>query len=467
MSGPKKLAAPIGAAFVVWAALAGAPLAAQAAGASEERLQALEREVAALRAAIEELRKQAPAPAAPAGAAPSLDELARRIDLVAAELEKLKLGEAAVAADESAYGLGPAASKVYRQKRGVSIGGYGEILYQSFDAARDDGQRSGRTDELDVLRGVLYFGYKWSDRWLLNTELEWEHGSTGKSGEASVEFAYVDRLIRPEVNVRAGLLLLPVGLVNELHEPTVFPGARRPGIESAIVPTTWRESGAGIFGELGGFSYRTYVVNGLDARGFTAGGIRGGRQKGSQAKAEDWAWVGRLDWTSTPGLVAGGSLYWGDSGQGLADPQAGQLGVSTRLAELHLDWRWRGLETRALVAEASLDEVAGLNRALGLTGNRSVGEQLEGFYLQAGYDLLTRRDGRARLVPFARYESYDTQAEVPAGFARNPANEVEIVTLGLNWQPFEQLVVKGDYQDVDNEAGTGVDQVNLALGWVF
>jgi hypothetical protein len=433
-------------------------LAAQAGSAEADRLAELERQVAALRAELASARTEQPSE--------RLDELERRIELVAAELEKLRLGEVAIEADESRYGLGPAASKVYRKPKGVSIGGYGELLYQNFSGTRDDGADSGKLDDLDVLRGIVYIGYKWNDQWLLNTELEWEHGSTGRNGEASVEFAYVDRLIRPEINARAGLVLLPVGLVNELHEPTVFLGARRPGIESAIIPTTWRETGVGIFGDLGGFSYRSYVVNGLDGRGFTSGGLRGGRQKGSNAKAEDFAWVGRLDWTATPGLVAGGSLYYGDSGQGLEDPLGGEVGASTRLFELHADWRWRGLELRGLWVDAAVDDVAALNRALALEGNRSVGESLDGYYLQAGYDLLSGRGG-ARLLPFARWETYDTQASVPTGYSRNPANEVDVLTLGLQWQPIEAVVIKADWQDVDNGAGTGVDQINLALGWVF
>ena len=430
-----------------------------AAATTEERVKALEAEVAELEAAVAAAHERS--------ASPDVAELARRIELVAAELEQLKLGEAAVEADEGVYGLGPAASKVYKKAKGVSIGGYGELVYQNFSGSRDDGAPSGKTDELDMLRGVVYLGYKWNDKWLLNTELEWEHGSTGKKGEASVEFAYVDRLIRPEVNVRAGLVLIPMGLLNELHEPTVFLGARRTGIESAILPTTWRESGVGLFGEVGGFSYRTYVVNGFDAAGFTAAGIRGGRQKGSQAKAEDFAWVGRLDWTATPGLLAGGSLYVGDSGQGLADPAGGTVGVSTRIFELHADWKWRALELRGLYADADLGDVAGLNRALGLVGSQSVGEAMDGYYLQAGCDVLAARGGDSRLLPFARWETYDTQAAVSAGFARNPANDVDVLTLGIQWQPIDQVVVKADWQDVDNGADTGVDQVNLALGWVF
>ena len=445
------------AAALLIAALAAIPATAQT---PEERLRALEAEVAALKAVVEAAQSRAPSP--------EIAELERRIELVAAELERLKLGEAAIVAVESVHGLGPAASKIYRKSQGVSIGGYGELVYQNFSGTTDAGARSGKSDELDLLRGVVYLGYKWNENWLLNTELEWEHAASDKSGEISVEFAYLDRLIRPEVNVRAGLVLVPMGLLNELHEPTVFLGARRPGVESAILPTTWRENGVGLFGELGPVSYRSYVVNGLDAKGFTAAGLRGGRQKGSKAKAEDLAWVGRLDWTATPGFVAGGALYAGDAGQGIVDPLAGgELGVSTRIVELHAAWEWRGLRARALWTAAELGDVAGLNRALLLTGDKSVGEAMDGYYVEAGFDLFARRDGDERLVPFARWESYDTQAEVPAGFARHPASEVDMLTLGMQWHPFEQVVVKGDWQDVDNGAGTGVDQFNLALGWVF
>ena len=428
----------------------------------EERLAELERIVAELRAEIAAAKDASPA-------SPDTAELERRIELVAAEIEKLRLGEAAVEADESRHGLGPAASKVYRKDRGVSFGGYGELLYQNFSGTRDDGAASGRTDELDLLRAVLYVGYKWNDRWLFNSELEVEHAADDKSGEVAMEFAYVDRMFRPEINARAGLLLVPMGLINELHEPTVFLGARRPGVENAILPTTWRENGIGVFGDVGPVTYRSYVVTGFDARGFTAAGLRGGRQKGSRSKAEDFAWVGRADWTAVPGLLVGGSAYFGGAGQGLRGDDGRELSVDATILEAHADWKWRGLVFRALAVEAELDDVADLNQALDLVGDQSIGEQLGGGYLELGYDLmpLFSADDQRSLVPYARWERYDTQAEVPTGFERNPANDVEVVTLGVAWKPLAQLVMKADWQDVDNGAGTGVDQFNVALGYVF
>ena len=425
---------------------------------TDTRVQELEREVQKLKEEIAAM-KQSPE----AGESGRMAEIERRLEVLAAEIEKMRIGEAAASADESDFGLGPAASKIYRTERGLSIGGYGEILYQKFDDERDNGTDAGRDDQLDHLRGILYFGYKWNDRFLFNTEIEYEHAGE----EVSLEFAYLDYLWRPEANFRAGLVLIPMGFINELHEPTVFLGANRPQIERVIIPSTWRENGFGLFGEAGPVSYRTYVVNGFDASGFAAGGLRGGRQNGSEASAEDMAWVGRLDFTGVPGLTVGGSAYVGSAGQGLETPAGRAVDVGTQIVEGHLEWRWRGLELRALGVQADLDDVAQLNAALGLTGSGSVGEKLKGYYLQLGYDVLAGRGGESAFIPYARWETYNTQDEVPAGFRANPANDVESLTLGFAYKPIEQLILKVDHQDVDNEAETGLDQFNVLLGYVF
>ena len=428
----------------------------------DDRLRHLEQEVVELTTAIAELRE--------AGIAEErLAEIERRIEILAEEVENLKVGDDTIMAtrDEAVPGLGPAASKVYRKDSGLSIGGYGEMLLEKYDSTRDDGSDSGKTDQFDFLRGIVYVGYKFNDSFVFNSELELEHASTSEGGSASVEFAYVDYLHSAPFNLRAGLVLLPMGFINELHEPTVFLGARRPETEQRIIPTTWRENGVGAFGDLGGFTYRTYIVNGLDGSGFSAAGLRGGRQKGARAKAEDLAWVGRVDYTGMPGLLAGASLYAGNSGQALESASGGDIDVPTLIAEVHADYRWRGLELRGLYARADLDDVAELNLALGLEGVASVGEALEGGYLQAGFDVLARRAGRSSLIPYLRWEQVNTQASVPDGYGANPATDTEIFTLGLAYQPIEQLVVKLDYQDVDNGAGTGVDQFNLGLGYIF
>ena len=113
-----------------------------------------------------------------------------------------------------------------------------------------------------------------------------------------------------------GWSLIPVGLVNEFHEPTVFLGAERAVTEQRIIPTTWRANGAGFYGSRGRLAYRAYVVNALDGSGFSSAGLRGGRQKGSKAKASGMAVTGRVDVTLTPGIFVGASAYTGGSGHG-------------------------------------------------------------------------------------------------------------------------------------------------------
>ena len=276
------------------------------------RIEALERENAILEARMAEIE-------AALGYTSSDDErfkkleaenaeLQRRIDAVAEEFERFSFGNIAPPIEDSEYGFGPAASKVYNQESGLSIGGYGELIYQNYAG-------SSKADTFDLRRAIMYLGYKFNEKWLFNSEIEWEHGSTSESGSVSVEFAYLDYLHSPELNFRVGLLLIPMGFVNELHEPTTFLSANRPMTERVLIPSTWRENGVGIFGDVGDISYRTYVVNGMDAAGFTADGLRGGRQKGSKALSEDFAWVGRLDWAPKPGVTIGASAYYGDSGQ--------------------------------------------------------------------------------------------------------------------------------------------------------
>src|ERR1043166_6490981 len=174
-------------------------------------------------------------------------EMKRQIDILTQEIEAMKTGEAAkkpAEADTSQYGLGAAASKVYRADQGVSFGGYGEFRYQ---------KPQGGIASADVVRAVLYTGYKFNDRALFNSELEVEHASTefagdetrgAEGGSVSIEFAYLDYLLRPSANVRAGLVLMPTGLINEQHEPTAYFGTHRPEVEDRILPTTWTERSA-------------------------------------------------------------------------------------------------------------------------------------------------------------------------------------------------------------------------------
>ena len=445
-------------------------LAAAASAQQPDRIRELEKQVQELQQRLDRLSSSSDAEIRR-----QVEELRRQIDVLTREIENLKSTAPEKAPEASgsrgSFGLGPAASKIYGVTRGVSIGGYGEALYQNFDRKSDDDEPSGETDSIDLTRAVFYFGYKFDDHFLFNSEIEYEHATTGEGdeekGEVSVEFAYLDYLIRREVNLRAGLVLLPVGFVNELHEPPVFLGARRPDVEDRILPSTWRELGLGVFGDAGPFAYRAYLVNGLDAAGFEAEEpLHEARQGGSNARAEDFAVTGRLDFVGVPGLLVGAAGYSGNSAQGR---EVGGDSVDGRVTlwDAHAEWRWRGIQARALTARGTIGDAREINAFNGLSGTESVPRKFTGSYVEAGYDVLFLRGGRASLVPFARWERYDTQDEVPSGFAANPENDVRLLTLGIQFRPISQVVVKLDYQDYRNEAGTGVDRWNLALGWLF
>jgi len=405
-----------------------------------------------------------------------IEEIERQIRILAEEIEDLKMADGVERLEEIERGLGPSASKVYQVDRGVSVGGYGELLYENFASEEEDGASSGKTDQLDLLRAVLYFGYKFNDRIVFNSEIEYEHASTGREGEVAVEFAYLDFLFRDAVNVRAGLVLLPMGFINELHEPPTFLGARRPYVESFLIPTTWRENGAGVYGDHGPISYRAYVTNGLaaiggtssDAGGYDANGIRNGRTKGSRSAAEDFAVIARLDWQATDWLRFGGSLFTGDAGQGVTTPAGKAIDATTTIRELHSEVRWRGLQARVLYVATDIDDVTEINLAQGFTGDESVGEKQYGGYGELGWDVLSLGESsRQAVIPYVRYERYNTQEQVPSGFSANLANDVTVVTLGVSYKPIINVALKLDYNRIENEARTGVNQFNIALGFMF
>ena len=418
------------------------------------------------------------APTAPTFAqeSPKLTELERKVDILTQEIEKLKLGESAepVAETPSAGGA-PAATKVYRARPNkVSIGGYGEMTYQNFSKRKQDADPAAVRDEADFLRAVLYVGYKFNDWILFNSEIEFEHASTGKTrGEVSVEQAYVDFHLRDEIGVRAGTLIVPMGLQNEIHEPTTFHGVRRTSVETNIIPSTWRENAAGVYGDIGPVSYRSYLVSGLQATtntgvtGFaSSGGFRNGRSSGAKSYAEDLASVTRIDYKPVQGVMVGGSVYVGQADQSLI-----AASVPVSLWEGHLKAEYRGAELRALYAEGRVGNADSVNIANGYTNaaKTSVGSKLFGGYVEGAYDVMTlvKNSKGHSLSPFVRYERYDTQARTPSAFAKNPANSRVEYTAGLTYKPIPQVAVKADHQWLLNQARTGVNQWNLGLAYIF
>ncbi|OFW01789.1 MAG: hypothetical protein A3I61_05810 [Acidobacteria bacterium RIFCSPLOWO2_02_FULL_68_18] len=462
---PHRLLVPVIPATVFLLALSSAPAVAQQADAAADRGPASATTDSSAVPARAETGSTGPEPAAQGQA--QIDELQRRIDLLAAEVEKLRSGEAPrvelTEARRRSLGLAPSAAATYRRAtEGVSLAGYGEMLLENFASENEAGRGGAPTTRLDFLRAILYAGYRFNDKFLFNSEIEIEH-----SNETSVEFAYVDYLANDNLALRGGMLLLPLGLTNEFHEPTVFIGARRPETEQRIIPSTWRENGAGVLGSAGMVNFRAYVTNGLRGAAFTSAGLRSGRQKGANALAANLAVSGRVDVTPVPGIFGGIGFYNGGSGQEQVLLDGARLDVGTTIVEVHGQAQLRGWDLRALFADATVDEAGAVSRALRLPATAPIAETMRGGYLQAGYNVLSQVATEIAAVPYVRYERVNTQHRIPAGFTRDLTRDGRLVTLGVEVKPIPNVVIKTDYQWVSNAANTGRNQFNVNLGYAF
>jgi hypothetical protein len=433
----------------------------------EGELEAVREERRRLQAERERLEAERPAQVA---GEPSAGETDRKVGVLAEELAALKDAIVVPETTEltSAHGLGPAASKVYQVDRGLSIGGYGEGFFS--ETVSDT---RGSRDTADALRLVLYTGYKFSDRILFNSEIEFEHATTSSTvtsgeGSVSVELAYLDFLLHQMANVRTGLVLVPMGFINEIHEPVFFHGNNRPEVERRIIPSTWRELGAGVFGNLHeDLEYRAYLTTSLNAKGFSSSGIRGGRQSGNRASGENLAMTGRVDWTPSvaPGLLLGGSAFVGETGQNQSFAGS-EVDALLTLWDLHAQYRWRGLELRALAAFGSVGNAETISRDVRST----VGDRQDGHYYEVAYDVMPHvfPDADTQyLAPFFRYENFDTNASVPDGFVRDRTKDTELYTVGLTYKPIPQVALKLDYRNFELARGEATDEVTIGAGFVF
>jgi len=184
-------------------------------------------------------------------------------------------------------------------------------------------------------------------------------------------------------------------------------------------------------------------------------------------EVEDVAWASRLDFTAVPGVLLGGSFYSGRAGQNSKTAAGEDIDAEVTFWDLHGSAEYRGAELRTLYVQGLIGDVTQINDRNGLTGSGSVGEKLFGGYVQVAYNVLSLLDTKHYLAPFFRYERYDTQQKVPGGFTKDPANSRVEYTYGLTYKPITNVVVKLDFQDMRNQANTGIDQFNVALGYLF
>jgi hypothetical protein len=331
-------------------------------------------------------------------------------------------------------------------------------------------KNSGEPGRADFHRFVLLFGHSFSDRIKFWSELELEHSLVEggeELGEVALEQAYLDLLIKPWLNVRAGMILSPVGIVNERHEPPSFNGVERPFVETLIIPTTWREMGIGLTGDLGrGFRYRTYMMSALDPLGFNAeSGITEGRRSGFEAAFRNPAFAGRLEYAGVRRLTLGLSAY-----TGVASNE--ELGVTPRVSIGSVDGRYsyRRFDFRALFANTWISRTRELNEALerriGFNGN--VARMMRGYYLEPAVHILPRRM-RNDVILFTRYEKYNTQHRMAAGLLPLDEFNRRSIVSGVTYKPNADVAIKFDYVVNRNASSVvrPVNALNLGFGWWF
>lgn len=364
------------------------------------------------------------------------------------------------------------ADRMMQEEDRLTIGGYGQIDYN-----QPVGRGVYNSGGMDVHRMVLMFGYKFNDKTQFVSEVELEHVK-----EVYVEQAFLQYEILPWLKFRSGLMLIPMGIINEFHEPSTFNGVERPNLDKYLVPTTWREIGAGFTGVFpaAALSYQLYLTNGFKSYddGATlsgSNGFRKGRQKGAESFMNAPNLAFKVNYFGITGLQWGLSAYTGQTqtslynGMDKSDDAAIATADSSmvRLTMFGADARYinGGIRLRAQVNYGWVSNSASYNE---FTGS-DLGSALSGWYGELAYNLLESSESfTSELITFVRFEQYNTHASVAEGVTENPAFNRSDLTFGLGWKMARGAMLKLDYQRFSNKGGSETkNQVNAGVAVWF
>jgi phosphate-selective porin len=322
------------------------------------------------------------------------------------------------------------------------LGGYAEMHYNNLEDQNGDADK----DEIDFHRFVLFLGHDFNEDTRFFSEVELEHSLSGddKPGEVELEQAYIEHDLNATNRIKTGLFLLPLGLLNETHEPDTFFGVERNSVEKNIIPTTWWEGGVSASGEImPGLNYDAAFTSGLklDMDQYK---IRDGRQKVAEADASSPAYTAGLSYTGIAGLEIGAALnYQEDLYQGAMSDD-----IDALLATAHVAYENGPFGLRALVASWDIDSAIE-NVAEGA-------DTQEGWYIEPSY-MITRDLG-----VFARYSEWDNQAGSGNDTQYNQWD------IGLNYWLVDTVAFKLDYQFQEApDGGKELEGFNLGVGWSF
>lgn len=345
----------------------------------------------------------------------------------------------------------------------TNITGYGEASYNHF---RDSGNSTA-----DLRRFVFGLHRRFDDRITFHSEVEIEHGVVSKddSGEAEIEQAWLNYRASDAVNVKGGLFLIPLGILNETHEPPTFYGVERNEVETRIIPSTWRELGFGVHGLVGeGLRYDAGLTTGFDSGKLDdpAFGVRSAHQEGQLANAHDLSIYGALNYRRA-GWLVGGGLFTGNTGQnGASNPLLQGVAARLTLWDLHSQYRAGRLDLQALYAAGTLRDSEMLNAAFLTTASPfAAPKSMRGAYVQAAYHAY--RKDNYDVAPFVRIERFDIrQQEDPAnGLFQDPNNNERVRTIGVNVRIHPQVVLKADVQRYQTDKAK--DRFDIGIGYMF
>ena len=401
------------------------------------------------------------------------------------------------------------------------FGGYGEMVanFKDYGINRFYGHKEGNAKQnhntISIPRFVLAFDYKFTPKWILGAEIEFEYGGTGtsyelentengeyeteveKGGEVALEQFHITRMIVQEFNIRAGHLIVPVGLTNAHHEPINFFGSSRPEGETTIIPCTWHETGIEFLGKFGKdyatFDYEAMIVTGLNANGFDRNKwVRGGKQglfEGDNFTSP--AYVARLNYTGVPGLRLGGSIYYcpntgANSDKLITYDEIGRIPVT--IYSLDAQYTNKYVTARANYLSGNIAHADQLGAKNGKLSNKSgysrttpIAKRAVSYNAEVGLNLKSIVGGGKNfpvIYPFAQYEYYNSQEKGEGMDVMDARCQVSKWNFGLNWRALPNLVVKADYTtrqigtakvfgtgnyNSENEFGIGI----AYIGWFF
>ncbi len=379
--------------------------------------------------------------------------------------------------------------KTQTRFKGLSVGGYGEValsrnfysdnVYRYSDSAKYKDETShGR---FDIPHAVIYIGYDFGKGWRMQSEIEFEHTGTGssvekeyteageweteieKGGEVELEQFWIEKTFFPYLNFRIGHMVVPVGGLNNAHEPLNFFTVYRPEGEYTILPSTWHDTGISVWGQAGKWKYTAMVVAGLDAFMFDRDNfVKNGAGSTYEFKvANNYGFAGRIDNTSIRNLRLSFSGYFGNSMHNsypndMRNTRYADIKGTTVIGSFDFVYKSDYLTVRGNADYGHLTDastISSLKR--NLTSNNApykknpVGKAADAFGVEAGYDILhffSPKDKEQRVYVFGRYEYYDPY--IPeSGQQAYEFTDHHRIAVGVNWYPLPQIALKAEYSE--------------------